>query len=71
MTRNQRKQRRRRALAIVLMLLFVAAVCAVRCFAFDGVVDTADGFTRFLVILGAASLTDCTMRVVFWLDGAK
>lgn len=69
-TREQRKQRSKRILSLILLFLF-AAVCCVRCFAFDGVVDTADGFTRFLVILGAASLTDCTMRVVFWLDGAK
>lgn len=71
MTRNQRKQRRRRALAFALMLLFAAAVCAGRCLACDGAVDTSDGFTRFLVILGAAALTGCVMRAAFWLDGVR
>lgn len=72
MTREQRKQQRKRAVAFVLMLLFAVAVCATCCLAYDGAaVEAADGWTRFLLILGAAALTDILMRAAFWLDGVK
>ncbi len=72
MTREQRKQRRKRIAAFAVMLLIAAAVCATRCLACDGAaVETADGWTRFLLVLGAAALADIIMRAAFWLDGVR
>lgn len=70
-TREQRKQRNKRVISLILMLLFALAVCAGRCLACDGAAAEAEGWTRFLLILGAATLTDILMRAAFWLDGVK
>lgn len=69
MTREQRKQRHRRFASLLLAVLFVAAICAARCFAYDG--EALEGAVRTLTVIGAFTVTWCVMRALFWLDGAK